>query len=192
MAPEALSRKQQILEAAARILRTKSFSAFSYQDLADALEIRKASLHHHFRTKQDLALALIEHVEGNARRALASLAEGGASAGEQLRRFLAAAEHTFGEGEGDVCCMRVLAVDAEDLAPETVARLASMGEGMHAHLAGLIAAAQRAGEVTAEGPPEALALMLIATIQGVRAISLPGQRLYPSVIAQLERTLGLA
>ena len=54
-------RKTEILDAAADLVQSRSFSAFSYQDLSDILGIRKASIHHHFRTKDDLGVALAEH-----------------------------------------------------------------------------------------------------------------------------------
>jgi TetR/AcrR family transcriptional repressor of nem operon len=54
-------RKAEILDAAADLVQSRGFSAFSYQDLSDILGIRKASIHHHFRTKDDLGVALAEH-----------------------------------------------------------------------------------------------------------------------------------
>ena len=53
-----IDRKKQILDAAEELLQTRSFSSFSYQDLSDRLGIRKASIHHHFATKQALGVAL--------------------------------------------------------------------------------------------------------------------------------------
>ncbi len=51
--------KEQIIKAAAELIQTRGYSAFSYQDLSDKLGIRKASIHHHFATKEDLAHALL-------------------------------------------------------------------------------------------------------------------------------------
>ena len=53
-----IDRKEQILEAASDLLTTRSYSSFSYQDLSDRLGIRKASIHHHFPTKEALGVAL--------------------------------------------------------------------------------------------------------------------------------------
>ena len=53
-------RKAQILRVASELLLTRSFTSFSYQDLSDRLGIRKASIHHHFPTKDDLLVALTE------------------------------------------------------------------------------------------------------------------------------------
>ena len=37
----------------------RGYSAFSYADIADAVQIRKASIHHHFPTKAGLAAAVL-------------------------------------------------------------------------------------------------------------------------------------
>jgi TetR/AcrR family transcriptional repressor of nem operon len=44
-------------------LQTVGFNGFSFQDLADDLGIRKASLHYYFSSKEDLGLALIQEYE---------------------------------------------------------------------------------------------------------------------------------
>ena len=37
----------------------RGYSAFSYADISEAVEIRKASIHHHFPTKSGLAVAVL-------------------------------------------------------------------------------------------------------------------------------------
>lgn len=52
--------KEQILNSAQRLVQQRGFNGFSYADIAAEVGIRKASLHHHFPTKTELGLALIE------------------------------------------------------------------------------------------------------------------------------------
>jgi TetR/AcrR family transcriptional repressor of nem operon len=42
---------EKILEATHKLLVDRGFSAFSYADVAEAVQIRKASIHYHFRPK---------------------------------------------------------------------------------------------------------------------------------------------
>ena len=49
-----------ILDAAARIIRQKGYHAASMQDIADAVNLQKASLYHHFSSKQEILLALLD------------------------------------------------------------------------------------------------------------------------------------
>lgn len=52
--------KNEILKLARDLVQSRGYSAFSYKDLADGLGIRKASIHYHYPTKDDLGTALLE------------------------------------------------------------------------------------------------------------------------------------
>lgn len=49
-----------LLEIAARHIRSRGYAAFSFGDLAAECGIRKASVHHHFPTKEALGLAVLD------------------------------------------------------------------------------------------------------------------------------------
>jgi len=51
--------KSALLDCAETATRMRGFDAFSYADLAGAVGIRKASVHHHFPTKADLSHAMM-------------------------------------------------------------------------------------------------------------------------------------
>jgi TetR/AcrR family transcriptional regulator, transcriptional repressor for nem operon len=53
--------KELLLTEAEALMRTRGYAAFSYADLSDRVGIRKASIHHHFATKEDLGGALIDN-----------------------------------------------------------------------------------------------------------------------------------
>jgi TetR/AcrR family transcriptional regulator, cholesterol catabolism regulator len=52
--------REQILESAAQLIRKKGYHAASMQDIADAVNLQKASLYHHFSSKQEILLALLD------------------------------------------------------------------------------------------------------------------------------------
>jgi TetR/AcrR family transcriptional regulator, transcriptional repressor for nem operon len=52
--------RQRILDSAQRLTQTRSFEGFSFQDIADEIGIRKASLYHHFESKDDVAVAMLQ------------------------------------------------------------------------------------------------------------------------------------
>lgn len=52
--------RDQILSSAQRLVQQRGFNGFSYADVAEEVGIRKASLHHHFPSKNDLGVALIK------------------------------------------------------------------------------------------------------------------------------------
>ncbi|NUN04939.1 MAG: TetR/AcrR family transcriptional regulator [Bdellovibrio sp.] len=55
--------KAQALDLGRHYLQTLGYNAFSFQLIADELGIKKASLHYHFASKEDLGLALIADYE---------------------------------------------------------------------------------------------------------------------------------
>lgn len=75
----------QIVEAATAVVQARGYNAFSYADIADAVGIRKASVHHHFSTKGDLG----EEVARRYRRRFA----------EALSEFEASTDDTVGRLE---------------------------------------------------------------------------------------------
>lgn len=55
----AVGTRARLIAEAEALVRKRGYAGFSYADLADTLSLSKASIHHHFRTKEDLGAALI-------------------------------------------------------------------------------------------------------------------------------------
>lgn len=54
--------KTRILDLAEELTQTRGFSGFSYLDLAETIGIKSPSIHYHFKSKDDLALALVKRI----------------------------------------------------------------------------------------------------------------------------------
>lgn len=52
--------RDDILDAAAQVFRQKGFHGASMSDIADAVNLQKASLYHHVSSKQEILLALLD------------------------------------------------------------------------------------------------------------------------------------
>ena len=52
--------KNEILDLAEGLLRTRGYHGFSYKDISVPLDIKNAAIHYHFPSKEDLGLAVIE------------------------------------------------------------------------------------------------------------------------------------
>lgn len=64
--------RQQILHVARNLIQTRSYLGFSFQDIADAVGLRKPSLYHHFRSKQALGVEVLRDATDAFRRWAAS------------------------------------------------------------------------------------------------------------------------
>lgn len=58
-----LNRSDDILSAAALLFRAKGYHGTSMNDVAEKCRIQKASLYHHFASKEDLALAVMNYTQ---------------------------------------------------------------------------------------------------------------------------------
>lgn len=52
--------KRAILDLTESFLQEKGFNGFSYAHIAKVLDVKNAAIHYHFRTKEDLACAVIQ------------------------------------------------------------------------------------------------------------------------------------
>ena len=81
---------EKILDLAETLIQTRGCSAFSYQDIADALKIRKASIHYHFESKTDLVIAVIDRYTERFEKALDEIArDDTASSAAMLEHYTA-------------------------------------------------------------------------------------------------------
>ncbi len=53
--------KAKLLDAALQVIRTKGYTATTIDDICAAASLTKGSFFHHFKSKEDLALAAIDH-----------------------------------------------------------------------------------------------------------------------------------
>ncbi|MEM8696207.1 MAG: TetR/AcrR family transcriptional regulator [Pseudomonadota bacterium] len=80
--------RDALLDSAENLCRTRGYEGFSYADLAEDVGIRKASIHHHFPAKTDLADALIQRYGNIFFRNLDAIAARHDRAGDRLRAYV--------------------------------------------------------------------------------------------------------
>lgn len=79
--------KDLLLTEAEALLRTRGYAAFSYADLSSRVGIRKASIHHHFATKEELGGVLIDNYLVRFEDALKSIFAQESKAKARLERY---------------------------------------------------------------------------------------------------------
>jgi AcrR family transcriptional regulator len=52
--------KQEILDLAEMLIRTRGYHGFSYKDISERLQVKNAAIHYHFPSKEDLGTAVIQ------------------------------------------------------------------------------------------------------------------------------------
>jgi len=81
--------RADIIQAAAQIFRRKGYHAASMQDIANAVGLQKASLYHHFTSKQDILLEILDQALDLLIHDMQAIVDSDASPESKLRQAMA-------------------------------------------------------------------------------------------------------
>lgn len=169
-------RRERILDAAERLARGGGYHGFSFRDVAAAVGVKSASVHHHFATKEDLAAALARRY---AERFLAGLGQPGRPGA------LAGLVRAYGAAirEADQMCLcGLFGAEIDTLPPAVREAVAGFFRSNVAWAAEALAGAEAQGR----------AEMLVAGLEGalLTARSLGDPALFDRVAEELLRRIG--
>ena len=154
----------RILDTAEKLVQVRGFNAFSYADIAKALGIQKASLHHHFATKADLGLALVARYRRDFLGALASIESEADDPLERLARY--------GELYGSVlrrrrmCLCGMLAADVATLPKPMRESVSGFFAENELWLTRILERGRAAGALEFDGSATSMAAFFISSLEG--------------------------
>ncbi len=156
--------RSSLLAEAELLVRGRGYSGFSYADLAEVVGIRKASIHHHFPTKSDLAVALLKAYTNRYTVALDAIL---ARDTDAVARVVAYAQlYLQGVERGLGCLCAALAAEHDTL-PERLRD--DLGRFFAEHIGWLervLREGRADGSVRASVEPGPFARMIVATLEG--------------------------
>jgi TetR/AcrR family transcriptional repressor of nem operon len=160
---------QRILDIAERLVQTRGFNGFSYADIAEAMNVTKASLHYHFRGKADLGKSLIERYERNFLAALARIDDESKDAREKLRRYAA----IYGDVLGDdrMCLCGMLAAEFGTLPEPMRAEMRHYFDANERWLVRVLKEGKRDKALKFTGTPASAAQALVGSLEGAMMIA---------------------
>jgi TetR/AcrR family transcriptional repressor of nem operon len=164
-----MSTRSDLLTTAELLLRTKGYAAFSYADLAADIGIKKASIHHHFPTKEGLAIAIVESYLFRYKKQLEVINDECTGIIERLNAFALMFAQSSENGMLPLCG----ALAAELLAlPESLKEMTRDFFEIHLDwLQANIALGQAAGELKAELDGVKIARVILNTLEGGSFVS---------------------
>ncbi|WP_026035939.1 TetR/AcrR family transcriptional regulator [Cupriavidus sp. BIS7] len=112
----------RIIAAGRQLIMRRGYSGFSYADIAEAIDIKKASIHHHFPAKTDLVIAVLNEWRNAFDADVASLDASGANAVAQLRAYIGHWERCIADDTAPFCVAGMLGAELPSL-PEEVAQV---------------------------------------------------------------------
>jgi TetR/AcrR family transcriptional repressor of nem operon len=175
----------QILDVAQRLVQVKGWNGFSYADIAAALGIRKASVHHHFPTKEALGLRLLARYRAAFAEALAAIDGGGDDARRRLRRYVELYDGVLRDDR--MCLCGMFAADLGTLPPPARAEVRAFFDDNERWLEAVLAGGRRAGRLRFAGAPRAAARLFLASLEG--ALLVARSQRDPAWFASVSRSL---
>jgi TetR/AcrR family transcriptional regulator, transcriptional repressor for nem operon len=154
-----------ILDLAEQLVRSRSFNAFSYQDIADGIGIRKASIHYHFPSKEDLGVALIERFRRGVVAWASALVEAGTAPRDRLLAYFELQAETLRPGNM-ICLHGVLGAEYNALPERVRESYLDFLEEQQTWLGRLLAKGQAQGVFATDATPEDQAALIQSAVQG--------------------------
>ncbi|MFD0988405.1 TetR/AcrR family transcriptional regulator [Methyloligella solikamskensis] len=165
----ALGTRELLLKETETLLRTRGYAAFSYADLAEKVGIRKASIHHHFPTKEALGASLIDSYLGDFRAALDAIVATEATATSRLSRYSEFFVESMEGGMMPLC--GALSAEAYVLPESLQERVKEFFELHLDWLQGVIRDGKKAGELRSDLKPKQTATLILSTLEGASLVA---------------------
>ncbi|MCV3270183.1 TetR/AcrR family transcriptional regulator [Roseobacter sinensis] len=162
--------KTALLESAERLARQRGFDAFSYADLSKEVGIRKASIHHHFPTKADLAAELMIRYRESFMASLDDIARTEPTAGAQLTAYFARYKAAM-NGGAQVCLCVSFSVSVSSFDAPVVRQINRFHAESLAWLERLFELAQRDGSIVGVVDPAEDAQACLAVVEGAQLVA---------------------
>ena len=166
--------RDQILDAAARLIHVKGYHATSLDDVLRESGVGKGNFYYYFKSKEDLGHAILD----GATRALVERSLGPAFADleanplEQIRFFLNRVLETQRQRNCvGGCLMGNLASELSDVHEGFRKRLAGIFDIWRTHLADAVSRAQARGQIRMDTDASRLAQFLVAGLEGAILLS---------------------
>lgn len=160
------SKAQEIIRCANHFLAVGGYNGFSFADIAESVGVRKASIHHHFPTKETLVKATVSLHRTATQRGLRSL---DSLVPDPFDRLLAYARYwaeCIEKSNPPICIAALLASELPALPQEVADEVKAHFEDLQSWIAAVMSEGQAAGVMTLLGTPSAEAAGFVASIHG--------------------------
>jgi AcrR family transcriptional regulator len=175
-------RKTQVLDAAAGVIASRGAEATRFIDVSEASGVPVSTLQYYFGSREDLLVAAFRHASEAEINALAASLETVEDPWEQLTRIVDAALGGYGPDAPGVLWVEAWRFAMRD--PEMRADVLNDNAAWRSLIAGVVASGIESGQFQTDLPPERVAVLTLALLDGV---GLPLALGDPAVTADVAR-----
>lgn len=162
--------REKLLDAAQDLVQDRGLNGVSFQDLADAVGLKKPSVFHHIGSKDELACALMERCRTTyGARYGEILSRPDLSEPDKLREIA----RVFEEGlkEGHLCLLGALGSSGSGFSDELKEELRETTDLVVGRYARVFSEGRAAGTLRFQGSPEAAGAAFLALLQGLQVLA---------------------
>jgi TetR/AcrR family transcriptional repressor of nem operon len=159
--------KTAIMNAAQDLIQRGGVNAMSYQDISNAIGIRKASIHHHFPTKERLIEAVLQRYAIYFFKLVDDIFESKLDPRAKLRKYAALFEATLCDGKKDKACLfGMLGAELATLGSPSAAGVRKFYRDNEARLARVLEEGLGKGQFRFKGDAHVVAAMIFSLLEG--------------------------
>ncbi len=164
--------RERIVATAARVFNERGFAGASMADLMEATGLQKGGIYRHFESKEMLALEAFDHAIALMSERFTAALQGKEHAVDRLHAIVGVYEGIQDDPPiPGGCPMMNAMIESDDAYSPLRERARSAMDGLSGLLHRTIARGIERGEIRAEVEPEALAILIVSTLEGALALA---------------------
>lgn len=166
MATERSSKANEIISYTRQLLTSGGYQSFSFADISAKVNIRKASIHHHFPSKAELVKVVVTGYREEARAGMQAMSRQMNNPVTELQAYVDYWATCIREGSSPFCICAMLAVELPTLPPEIASEVTGHFSDLTDWLASLLRRGESEKRLRISGTPADEASLLMATVHG--------------------------
>ncbi len=167
--------REKIIELGENLIRTRGYSAFSYQDISSELGIKNAAVHYYFPSKKNLGTSIVKTNIQRFEEMIENMQSKGFDELQQLETFIKI--YTKSHREKKLCIFGALGPDFDILDATTQIEYTKMTEVVLQWLSGILSSGREKGMFAFKGEARTKAFLvhsaLIASLQLSKIVDKP-------------------
>ena len=171
MAEDLSPKAAELLTHTRELLTSGGYNSFSYADLAARVGISKASIHHHFPTKELLVTTVVALYRQDARDGLAYLVKKFNEPVRQLEAYAGYWEDCIRSGDSPFCICAMLATELPTIPEGVAAEVRTHFRDLTTWLASVLERGAALGQFRLNGSPTESARGFMAVVHGAMLVA---------------------
>jgi len=156
----------EIATCAQSLLATKGYNGFSYADISEAVQITKASIHHHFPSKAELVQTVLRRYREQGRQGLAALEKQVEDPLARIHAYTKYWESCISDGTAPFCICAMLGSEMPAIPPQVADEVRGHFLDLATWLAGALKQGASQGIFVLRSDADAEAMAFMATVHG--------------------------